>query len=288
MDPLGFLLKKTLAALLLPPGIFLLLFVAGMFIVKKRFRSFLAGLFLLLYLLSIEPTKDLLLLPLENSYPLPAWKEVQRVDAIVVLGGGALENAPDMDGEGTLSGDSLARVVTAYRLHGSLQKPIIASGGAVYGSKPEAEISRNVLRKLGVNQQFILVETKSKDTKENALFVREICQRKNWNKIVLVTSAFHMKRAVLLFGRFFSLVVPYPTDYRTLRRGYDYWSFLPDVSSLEGVALAIKEYLGIIYYSLTIKLRSLTETPFGPEPAVKHICYCLLAEQRHEKSVHAH
>jgi uncharacterized SAM-binding protein YcdF (DUF218 family) len=253
MDAFGFLLKKTLTAFVLPPGIFLLLFIAGMLFVHKRFRSFLFGLFLLLYVLSIEPTKDILLLPLENSYPVPSRSEIQRVDAIVVLGGGAFQNVPDIDGHGALSSDSLARVVAAYRLHVVVGKPIITSGGATYGTKPEAEISRNVFRRLGVKQQFVLVETRSKDTNENAQFVREICQEKNWNSIALVTSAYHMKRALMLFGRFFNDIVPCPTDYKTLRRGYGYWSFLPDAGSLADTAVAVKEYLGIIYYKITLK-----------------------------------
>ena len=249
----GFLLKKTLTAFLLPPGIFLVLFLAGMLFVTKRFRSFLLGLFLLLYLLSIEPTKELLLLPLENRYPVPSWSEIQNVDAIVALGGGALEHAPDIDGQGALSCDSLVRVMAAYRLHAGLKKPIIVAGGAVFGSKPESEISRDVLQRLGVQQQFMLAETKSKDTNENALFVSEICRKRNWNKIVLVTSAYHMRRSLMLFGRFFNDIVPYPTDYKTLRRGYDYWSFLPDASSLADVGLAVKEYLGIMYYKVTLR-----------------------------------
>ena len=253
MDSIGFLLKKTLTAFLLPPGIFLVLFVAGMLFVKKRFRSFLFGLFLLLYLLSIEPIKDLLMLPLENRYPVPSWSEMQRVDAIVVLGGGVLENAPDMDGQGALSSDSLVRVMAAYRLHTRLKKPIIASGGVVGGSKPEAEISRSVLYNLGVKEQFVLIETKSKDTNENALFVNAICKQRKWNRIVLVTSAYHMKRSLMLFGRLFNDIVPFPTDYKTLRRGYSYWSFLPDASNLAETAVAVKEYLGITFYRLTLK-----------------------------------
>jgi uncharacterized SAM-binding protein YcdF (DUF218 family) len=253
MDSFGFLLKKTLTVFFLPPGIFLVLLVAGMLFVRKRFRSFLFGLFLLLYLLSIEPIKYLLLLPLENRYPVPSWSQMQHVDAIVVLGGGALENAPDMGGQGALSGDSLVRVMAAYRLHARLKKPIIASAGAVFGSKPEAEISRNILYSLGVKPEFVLVETKSKDTKENALFASAICAPRKWNRIVLVTSAFHMKRSVMLFSRFFNDIVPFPTDYKTLRRGYSFWSFLPDASSLADTAVAIKEYLGIIFYSITLK-----------------------------------
>jgi uncharacterized SAM-binding protein YcdF (DUF218 family) len=253
MDAIGFLLKKTLTVFFLPPGIFLVLLVAGMFFVKKRFRSFLFGLFLLLYLLSIEPIKDLLLLPLENRHPVPSWSQMQHVDAIVVLGGGALENAPDMDGKGALSADSLVRVMAAYRLHARLKKPIIVSAGGLFESKPEAEISRETLYRLGVKKELVLIDTKSKDTKENALFVSTICKQRKWNRILLVTSAYHMRRSVMLFSRFFNDIVPCPTDYKTLRRGYNYLSFLPDAGSLADTAVAIKEYLGIIFYRLTLK-----------------------------------
>ncbi len=250
---LSFLLKKTITAFVLPPGIFLVLFLAGMLFVTRRFRSFLFCLFLLLYLVSIGPTKDVLILPLENRYPVPSWNEMRDADAIILLGGGAIEHAPDIDGQGALTGDSLQRLVAAYRLHAVLNKPIILSGGAISGEKPEAEISAEVLHRLGVKQQFIVTETKSKDTKENALYAGEICRKRNWNKIVLVTSAYHMRRAVMLFSKFFDHIVPYPTDYKTQRKNYDYWSFLPDASNLESTAAAVKEYLGIAYYSLTPK-----------------------------------
>jgi uncharacterized SAM-binding protein YcdF (DUF218 family) len=175
----SFLLKKTVTAFLLPPGIFLLLFLAGALFAAKRFRYFLLGLFILLYALSIEPTTNLILLPLENRYPIPSWSEIRKADAIVALGGGAIEHAPHIDGMGALSGDSLQRVMAAYRLHAELKKPIIVAGGAFSGEKPESEISKEVLHRLGVKQESILAETRSKDTNENALFVMEICRKKN-------------------------------------------------------------------------------------------------------------
>jgi uncharacterized SAM-binding protein YcdF (DUF218 family) len=252
MDAFGFLLKKTIAAVLLPPGILLLLFLAGMLLVRKRFRSYLLILLLLVYALSIEPTKDLLLLPLENSYRVPEWNTIPHVDAIVVLGGGSLDNAPDIDGQGMLSSDSLARVVTAYRLHMRLGKPIIASGGASPGRKPESEIARDVLQKLGMKQELILTETESKDTAENALFVSSICRSKGWSRILLVTSAYHMRRSLMLFGKHFSDIVPCPTDYKTSRARYDYLSFLPDASKMADIVLAMREYLGLTYYKITL------------------------------------
>ncbi len=253
MDLAGFLLKKIVTVLILPPGIFLLLLVAGIFFVKKRFRTFLFGLCLLLYLLSIEPTKDLLLLPLENRYPAPSLGKMHHASAIVVLGGGALENAPDIDGPGALTGDSLTRVVAAYRLHVHLKKPILVAGGALRGHKPEAEISRDVLYRLGVRREFVLAESKSRDTKENAQFAGAICKQRNWNRIVLVTSAYHMRRSLMLFHGLLDEIVPCPTDYKTFRGPYTYWSFFPDASNLTDTAIAVKEYLSILYYKFTLR-----------------------------------
>ncbi len=253
MESFGFLLKKTLSAMLLPPGIFVLLLVVAILFLKKRLRTFLLALVVLLYVFSIEPVKDLFLLPLENAYPMPSWSNLQRVDAIVVLGGGALDNAPDLDGEGSISADSLARVLGSYRLHATLRKPIIVAGGTIFGKKPESELSKKYLLMLGVKEQDILTEAMSKDTRENALFVRDICQKRNWTRIALVTSAFHMKRAVILFKPFFTDIVPYPTDYKSARVGYNFGSFLPSASNMAEISAAFKEYLGIIYYTLTLR-----------------------------------
>ncbi len=249
----AFVLKKTVTAFLVPPGIFLVLFVLGVFFVRNRIRLFLVSLFVILYLFSIEPTKDALILPLENAYPVPSWNDLKQVDAIVTLGGGANEHAPDIDGKGALSGDALQRLMSAYRLHLVLKKPIVIAGGTLREGWSEAEISLEVLRRLNARTQYIFTEKKSKDTRENAEFVAELCRSNKWQKIALVTSAFHMRRSVMLFGRHFKTVVPYPTDYKTLRGDYDYMSFLPDAENLATSAAAIKEYLGITYYKITLK-----------------------------------
>jgi uncharacterized SAM-binding protein YcdF (DUF218 family) len=252
MGVLPFFAKKAVTALLLPPGIFVLFLLLAALFIRKRIRVVLLGLALVLYLVSIEPVRDLIVLPLENAYPVPSWSELQRVDAIVVLGGGLIENAPDIDGPGVLTADSLARVLGAHRLHTALKKPIIVSGGPGSGGIPESEVSRKVLLRLGVRGELVLTETGSRDTSENARFTWDICEKRNWKRIALVTSAYHMKRATLLYEKLFGTVVPYPTEYRTARRGYSYFSFLPDASYLADIAVASKEYLGIIYYRLTL------------------------------------
>ncbi|MBP1730557.1 MAG: hypothetical protein H6Q55_986 [Deltaproteobacteria bacterium] len=250
MEPYSFLLKKVVTSLVLPPGILIPILLALILFVTKRLRTFLFVILLLVYVVSIEPTKELFLRPLENAYPLPSREQIQQADAIVVLGGGVLENAPDPDGPGVVSADSLARLYGAYRAHSAIKKPIIISAGQVFGRQPEAEVSRRVLLKWGVAPQNVIVEIRSRDTAENALYTAEICQRKNWRKVVLVTSAYHMRRAVILFNRHLREIVPYPTDYKTARKSYDFGSFLPGADNVADIAAATKEYIGIVFYKI--------------------------------------
>ncbi|MEO0249844.1 MAG: YdcF family protein [candidate division WOR-3 bacterium] len=250
MDTYLFLVKKVLTSLLLPPGILIPILLVLILFVTKRLRTFLFIVLLLIYMCSIEPTKDLLLRPLETAYPLPARAEIQRADVIVVLGGGVVENVPDADGPGALSGDSLARLYGAYKVYAAIKKPIIISAGQVFGRQPEAEVARRVLLRWGVPPNHSIAEVRSKDTVENALYAAEICQQRNWRNVVLVTSAYHMRRAVLLFNRYLKEIVPYPTDYKISRKKYDYMSFLPGANNLADIAAAMKEYIAIASYRI--------------------------------------
>ena len=90
------------------------------------------------------------------------------------------------------------------------------------------------------------------DTYENAQYVKEIADRHQFRKIVLITSAFHMKRSYLLFNKRFKEIIPYPTDYQTSRGSYDVLSFLPNAWNLSLIESAMKEYLGFLFYKITL------------------------------------
>jgi uncharacterized SAM-binding protein YcdF (DUF218 family) len=242
--------KKLFTSLLIAPGIFVVLLLLLVLFARKRLRLYLILLAVFLYGLSIGPTKELLLLPLENAYPIPSVEEMKKCDAIVVLGGGAYDNAPDVNGTGGLSGDTLTRSIGAYRAYLITGEPIIISGGSLSGGKAEATVVRRLFLALGVKETHIIAETRSRDTSENAQYSAEICRKRKFERILLVTSAYHMKRAVLLFQRTLPSVVPYPTGFRTSRAGFGTLSLLPDASHLLDVSLALKEYLGIVYYTV--------------------------------------
>lgn len=196
---------------------------------------------LLIYVLSIEPVKDALLTPLESKYPVP---EKFQADAIVVLGGGSYNT-------GILKEDSMKRLLTALIIHKKTGLPIILSGGAE--NFPDAEIMKSLLLQLGVDKRDIITEVRSRDTEENALYVQKICQQKNYNRVLLVTSAYHLPRAVYSFKKMGMDVIPYPTDFKRDLR-YNLYSFLPKMSVLNDSVKAIREYFGILALKLPIQL----------------------------------
>jgi uncharacterized SAM-binding protein YcdF (DUF218 family) len=250
----SFIAKKVLVSLLTPPGIFVVVLLAATVFFRKRVRWFCLILAALLYLVSIEPTKDALLLPLENAYPLPSVEQLKQAEVYVVLGGGIHEDVPDPGGKAALAAESLERTAAAYRLYRLLPKPIILTGGKTYQRFSEAEIAADMLLAFGVRKEHVVFDPRARDvdTRMNAQLVRSITTHLKMERIVLITNPFHMKRSVLLFRRFFKTITPFPAGYKTSRTPYRYKSFLPESYNMHCVSLAVKEYLGIIYYSIRI------------------------------------
>ncbi len=236
-----FFLKKLISYFILPPGIFVvLLLVIGVLSKRNKAVRFLAlSGALVLYLISTEPVKDLLYIPLERIYPVP-----DRVEgnAIVVLGGGVY-------GTGHLKGSSFKRLITGYKLHKDTGLPLILAGGSATGTVPEAVVMLRVLKELGADEKKIFIDDRSRDTRENALYTKEVCQRIGCSKVTLVTSAFHMKRAVEIFKKVGLKVQPYPTDFRTDLK-YTVYSIFPRSDVLKDSSTAIREYIGSLFYKL--------------------------------------
>ena len=243
------ILIKLLYAWLLPPGIFLLA-IAAMYCYyrKSKHAKGLLWLFALIYLLSISAVSDQIIKPLEYRYDQPAVSEMKGAQAIVVLAGGSYDGVPDFDGTGQDSESSTVRLAAGLRLHRVLHLPVVYSGGTVIGEKAtEASIGLRFLKACGVKEKYLIKEDRSRNTAENAKYVKEICQQRKFEKVILVTSAFHMPRSVAFFEREGVDVIPYPTDYKTsknLRRNA--FDFTPSADCLEHTSIAMKEYLGLL------------------------------------------
>lgn len=243
------LIQKLFYAWLLPPGIFLLVIAALYFYYRKtNYANGLVLLFLLIYLLSVNVVSDKIIEPLENHYAQPVVSEVNDAKAIVVLAGGSYDGVPDFDGIGQNSESSTVRLVAGLRLHRMLHLPMVLSGGSIYADKDtEASVEFRFLRSCGVEEQYLIKEDRSRNTAENAKYVKQICQQRNFDKVILVTSAFHMPRSVAFFKREGVDVIPYPTDYKTSRNTrLNAFVFTPNAGNLYRSSLAMKEYLGLL------------------------------------------
>lgn len=238
-----FFAKKLLSALLLPPLAPLLLVLAGLLLLRRRPRlgrwvAF-AGL-LLLWALS-TPWVGKSLLQRVETYPAIAPGALRDVQAIVVLGGGNLLGAPEYGGD-TVGPPSLARIRYAARLHRQSGLPILVTGGAPFGGRPEGDTMAEALAlEFGVPVRW--KETASRDTAENASLSAPLLKAAGIRRIALVSHAWHLPRAVPLFEAQGFAVVPAPTAF-TAPPASPWLGLLPSVGGLEASYWAGHEWLG--------------------------------------------
>lgn len=263
-----FFLSKLITPFLLPPGIFITLtcIAAVILLIKKKKLPaiLLFSIAFLLYLVSIEPVKRAFLLPLENSFPpLTNEQGIRRPHGggvpshIVVLGGGTVTASPEAGGKSLLSTAALRRSVYGYLLQKQTGLPIILCGGIVFNGEKEeaeAEVGRRLLLGLGMDKDKILLDTESRNTFENAQNILPLLATKEEETIpppvILVTSAYHMRRSVAVFRSLGVPVIPAPTDYQISRDNLSFWSFLPNAGNMEGLSIALREQIGLFYYRL--------------------------------------
>lgn len=230
-------LLKFFASWVLPPGLFIILLVI-LTVYLSRINGRIAALLglgtLMFYLLCTGFVAEKFMGSLEKMYSTPENIEETGVDVIVLLGGGAITDVQDVDGTGTLCASPANRLLTAVRLQKILNVPILLSGGQGQDkTSSEAIISGRVLKSLGVPEDKILLEDKSINTTQNAVYSAEILREKNFQHPLVVTSAFHMRRAVLNFSRQGIEVIPYPTDFTVSHKPkFHYTKLRPQASAL--------------------------------------------------------
>jgi len=253
-------LSKLLPLFFYPLGLLSLL-LAGMGFWAWRRRSPLQWPLLLSLLLVFLSgnfwVSQALMRPLE--FRLLAPEPLPHAEAVVVLGGSTYPAlAPRTFPEVSEAGDRLLRALQLYRAQ---KAPLIILSGGRIGwmgaGKPEAEDMATLLTWMGVPPQALLLEPNSLNTYENALYVQKILKAQSIGPILLVTSAFHLPRAYLIFKKLGLEVIPAPTDYLTIAPGQERLTWqnlalhlLPDAVNLQVTTLALKEYVGLAVYAL--------------------------------------
>jgi len=265
---LFFVLSKTVGVLLLPTNLLIVLALAGALLTATRFaragRRLMTAAIVLLALCAFSPLGNLLLYPLESRFP--PWSAAQSApDGIVVLGG-------PIDADLSVAHDvpvihsGADRIVAAAALARKYPDArIIYAGGSanlVGSDAREADYAATIFESLGIDKARLIMDRRSRNTYENALFSKELAAPKSGERWLLVTSAFHMPRAIGLFRQVGFAVEPYPVDWRVGRSAADILAFTP--LALEGLGrtdVAVREWIGLVAYRIAGRTSALFPGP---------------------------
>ena len=215
-----FYLSKIFWFFAQPLDLSIFLLLAGLFagLIGRRRLAFTGSTlaFLILAVSTWTPLGAMMLNPLEERFPRPPLPE--KVDGIVVLGG-SMEGAINFVRGGyelNAGGDRMVEAAVLARRFPTAK--VVVSGGSIdllRSGEGDAETAPRLLTALGVTGDRLILENKSRNTYENAVFTKELVAPKPGETWLLVTSAFHMPRAKALFDKAGFATVPWPVDYRT-------------------------------------------------------------------------
>jgi uncharacterized SAM-binding protein YcdF (DUF218 family) len=245
--------------MLLPVNFLLSVGVLGVVLLMTRYarlgRRIVVGSVLLLAICGFSPIGRLLILPLEDRFP--PWDPSHGApDGIVVLGGSIDPDLSAARGRPVLpaAADRLVAVAELARQFPNAR--IVFSGGNANllrdDTAKEADYALQMLESLGMSKDRLTAERLSRNTVENAEFVKKVANPKPGERWLLVTSAFHMPRSVGLFRKAGFNVEAYPSDWRSARP----IAFRFSSAAVEGLQLthiAMREWLGLVAYRLTGK-----------------------------------
>ncbi|MHB1094429.1 YdcF family protein [Thiobacillus sp.] len=246
----AWLATNLIALALLPPLSLVILLVAGLIVHRRRPRLAMSLILLstaALYALSTPWVGGLLQKTLEISTPL-APAQLQAADAIVVLGGGRRLDSAEY-GSDTLNGLSLERLRYAVFLHRSSGLPILVTGGKPGGGTlAEGRIMQQVLQsEYGIAPRW--VEDAALTTWDNARLSARLLRDSGIRRIVLITHAWHLRRAVPLFKAQGLDVAPAGIQFSSTRLD-SVLDVIPTPAGLRDSTFALHEWLGILWYKL--------------------------------------
>lgn len=261
---MGFLLSKLLPLVVYPLGLALLLQSVALAQRRRRWATGVsAGALALLWISAMPFTSRQLIWSLEEPSAALTPSPLPKADAVVVLGGGVRPSlAPRPGVEVNEAGD---RLLTGLRLmRRGLAPTMVVSGGRIGlttadPSPPEALSTRALAIELGLAPAAIVTNPGSRTTAEEARDIGGLARERGWRRVLLVTSATHMPRALATFQRLSGLgVIPVATDFQLpSRRNWGRSTaasrlrdLLPDAECLYLSTLALKEHLGLASYRL--------------------------------------
>ena len=267
-----FYASKIIWFFIQPSGFCVFLIIIGLALSKTRWarwaKRMTATGAVLLALIAFSPLGRLLITPLEDRFTLPQAGQLDKLDlkGLVVLGGTV--NMPITDARGAPALVSGAeRIIEAVRLarrYESLKILLVGGPNTVLTNPtPDAEIVKKIMVDLGIPRGRIITEPRSRNTYQNAARTRELGliragEEKQW---LLITSAYHMPRAVGCFRQNGLNLTPYPVNYMTGGQKTLYKPFYYAMDGITLTDLAVKEWLGLLAYRVSGRLSGLFPAP---------------------------
>ncbi|WP_108880576.1 ElyC/SanA/YdcF family protein [Anderseniella sp. Alg231-50] len=190
---------------------------------------------------------------LEEQYPIVNIDTLPKADVAIVLGGVTVQAQGSNPYTDLKSGAD--RILHAARLlkAGKVDRILVSSGRPVsrLDSRSEAEVIAGFLREFGVDDADIVLESESRNTRENAVNSLARMREDGFSSAILVTSALHMPRAAAVFRKAGVTFSPASIDpLSSSIEGRTVFAFLPNSKALDFSTQSIKEWIGMLVYQL--------------------------------------
>jgi uncharacterized SAM-binding protein YcdF (DUF218 family) len=249
-----FIFGKLVWAVLQPGNLLLLCLLAGVFLIlrgRRRGEMLIVLSAIGFLLLAVAPIGPAMLLALEERFPRPSVLP-ERINGILVLGG-AVDPRTSLSYGETVFNSSVARVLAGVALarhHPEARLALVGGEGEFFPvGFAESRATSGFVVEEGIPATRIILEERSRSTHENAVFAKELIRPGPAETWVLVTSAYHMPRAVASFRAVEWPVIPYPVDFRVdprtgLRTNFNL------LDGLGAATIAGKEWAGLVGYRL--------------------------------------
>jgi uncharacterized SAM-binding protein YcdF (DUF218 family) len=262
-----FVLSKILGFFAIPSNLVLALGLIGLLLVPTRFgragRRLAFGSLIVLAILGHSPVGNALIVPLEDRFP--PWDGGSGTPTGIIVLGGAVSPQVSAARSQVALNEAAERLTEVAALARQFpESRIVYSGGSaslLYDDGVEAEFAARVLERLGIARGRVMLEARSRNTVENAVFSMAIARPKVGERWLLVTSAYHMPRAIGVFRKAGFAVEAFPVDWRTAGSGDSLRPFPTVADGLRRTDTAAREWIGLATYWLTGKSSDLFPGP---------------------------
>ncbi|MFA5362365.1 MAG: YdcF family protein [Candidatus Omnitrophota bacterium] len=215
---------------------------------KNGWYALLAGT-CLLFMMSFGPAANLLVYSLESGFPPLPSEELSRVDVMVILGGGIV-NSGGFRAQPEAAAATYARVFNGVEVFKKSNAGVLvlSGGGIVRRDETEAAVMKKLAMSLGVSDDRLILETKSRNTGEQAAEVKDLVSLSGKSRIGVVTSSIHMARSLRAFKKVFprNAVVAVPVQYMYSPFKWSYKCFIPSAEAFVSSTAALHEWIGLL------------------------------------------